>query len=130
MNKKTRTYIDYDVLQDICILKQKVMQMYPQKIEIKDIILLTETNEITLTGRISRNTLQYDTQISIDTTQLNLIINQLQGMNPDQEVSALFVSNRAANGKSLFYFDCQVLAHNSMEVATFSRNQDLLQIRA
>jgi hypothetical protein len=106
------------------------MQMYPQKIEIKDIILLTETNEITLTGRISRNTLQYDTQISIDTTQLNLIINQLQGMNPDQEVSALFVCNRAANGKSLFYFDGQVLAHNSMEVATFSRNRDLLQIRA
>lgn len=106
------------------------MQMFPQKIEIKDIILLTETNEITLTGRISRNLLQYDTQISIDTTQLNLIINQLQGLNPEQEVSALFVSNRAANGKSFFYFDGQVLANNSIEVDTFSRDQDVLQIRA
>ena len=106
------------------------MQMYPQKIEIKDIILLTETNEITLTGRISRNMLQYDTQISIDSTQLNLIINQLQRMNPEYEVSAMFASNKAANGKQLYYFDGQDLANNSLEVDTFASSRDLLQIRA
>ena len=106
------------------------MQMFPQKIEIKDIILLTETNEITLTGRISRNTLQYDTQISIDTTQLNLIINQLQKNNPEIELLDLLIV-RSAENFNFYELNLTDLRDKSVDTEILNYQEKVIkQIRA
>ena len=101
-----------------------------QKIEIKDILFLTENNEITLTGTVNRNLLSYETHMLLDSTQLNLVINQLQRINPNFEVSELFQSRTSENGNIVFYFDACELDNSTLEVESFAQNQVILQIRA
>lgn len=101
-----------------------------QKIEIKDILFLTESNEITLTGIINRNLMRYETQMLLDSTQLNLVINQLQRINPDCEVSELFQSSSSENGNIVLTFDAHELENSTLEVDSFTQNQVILQIRA
>lgn len=103
---------------------------YTQKIEIKDIIILTANNEITISGTVNRNTMSYETQMFLDNTQLNLIINQLQRINPNQEVSEMFQSRYTEHGQIVYYFDAHSLENASVEVHTFTQNQEILQIRA
>lgn len=106
------------------------MEGFTQTIEIKDIIFLTENNEITLTGTVKRNTMSYETHMLLDSTQLNLVINQLQKINPTEEVSEMFQSRSTENGQILFFFDASNLKNASLEVHTFAQNQEILQIRA
>lgn len=101
-----------------------------QKIEIKDILFLTENNEITLTGTVNRNFMSYETHMLLDSTQLNLVINQLQGINPDCEVSELFRSRYSENGNIVLFLEASELENSTLEVDSFTQNQTILQIRA
>lgn len=101
-----------------------------QKIEIKDILILTENNEITLTGTVNRDFMSYETHMLLDTTQLNLVINQLQGLNPDCEVSELFRSRNSEKGNIVFFFEASELENTTLEVYSFTQNHAILQIRA
>ena len=101
-----------------------------QTISIKEIIFLTANNEITLFGTASRDLLSYETQISINSSQLNRIINTLQSKNESLEVSEMFESRSTENGQVLFYFDGSALTNSEIEFCAFSQNEVLKQIRA
>ena len=106
------------------------MGNFNQTIRIKEIIFLTANNEITLFGTTSRDLLTYDTQISINSSQLNRIINTLQSKNESLEISEMFESRSTENGQALFYFDGATLTNSEIEFHTFSQNEVLRQIRA
>jgi hypothetical protein len=106
------------------------MGTFNQTIRIKEIIFLTANNEITLFGTTSRDLLTYDTQISINSSQLNRIINTLQSKNESLEISEMFESRSTENGQALFYFDGATLTNSEIEFHTFSQNEVLRQIRA
>lgn len=106
------------------------MGTFNQTIRIKEIIFLTANNEITLFGTTSRDLLTYDTQISINSSQLNRIINTLQSKNESLEISEMFESRSTENGQALFYFDGATLSNSEIEFHTFSQNEVLRQIRA
>ena len=106
------------------------MGTFNQTIRIKEIIFLTANNEITLFGTTSRDLLTYNTQISINSSQLNRIINTLQSKNESLEISEMFESRSTENGQALFYFDGATLTNSEIEFHTFSQNEVLRQIRA
>ena len=106
------------------------MGTFNQTINIKEIIFLTANNEITLFGTVSRDLLSYETQISINYSQLNRIINTLQGKNESFEIAEMFESRSTQNGQVLFYFDGTALTNSEIEFHTFSQNEVLKQIRA
>ena len=106
------------------------MGTFNQTISIKEIILLTANNEITLFGTASRDLLRYETQISINLSQLNRVINMLQGKNESLEVAEMFESRSTENGQVLFYLDGTALTNSEIDFHTFSQNEVLKQIRA
>ncbi len=106
------------------------MAIFNQTIRIKEIIFLTSNNEITLFGTTSRDLMTYETQISINSSQLNMVINALQSRNERLEVSEMFESRSTENGQILFYFDGNALINSEIELNNFSQNEVLKQIRA
>jgi hypothetical protein len=106
------------------------MGTFNQTINIKEIIFLTANNEITLFGTVSRDLLSYETQISINYSQLNRIINTLQGKNESFEIAEMFESRSTQNGQVLFYFDGTALNNSEIDLHNFSQNEVLRQIRA
>lgn len=101
-----------------------------QTINVKDIVLLTSNNEIILSGTYYRDWMNYETQINIDATQLNLVINQLQKNNPDTEISEMFSSCITDAGKKMYYFETGSLQNTMLDVIVFMKNPDLRLIRA
>lgn len=106
------------------------MREFNQTIEIKEIIILSSNNEITMTGVVKRNMMTYTTHMGLDSTQLNLVINQLQKINPDNEISEMFNSRSGENGQILFFFNTNDLENNTLEIDSFSQNETILQVRA
>ena len=74
--------------------------------------------------------MSYETQISINYSQLNRIINTLQGKNESLVIAEMFESRSTENGQVLFYFDGTALNNSEIEFHTFSQNEVLKQIRA
>jgi hypothetical protein len=57
------------------------MKRFTETMQLKDIIVLSATNEITLSGTVNRDHLHFDTKMNLTSTQLNVLLNQLQKLN-------------------------------------------------
>ncbi len=99
-------------------------------LNIKEITLLTSTNEITLIAGMQRDNLSYETKIGLSSTQLNLIINQLQKLNPDFEVAELFVEEQVDYQTSMYSLLGNKLENTLIPMDCFELNYPLKQIRA
>jgi len=105
------------------------MKANNQQIEINKIYVLPNMNEIMVFGTVQRNSFTYDTRININSTQLNLIINELQRKNPDIDVSELFQSQSTSNGMFM-HVDYAQIHSKLIEMRVFEQNNSLHQIRA
>lgn len=101
-----------------------------QTLDIKEIMILTASNEIMLKGTQQVDHLRFDTQLYVDSTQLNKLINSLQKMNSDCAISEMFVSGNGADGKMNYYFDGSALENSCIELHILEQNQTIMQIRA
>ncbi len=99
-------------------------------LNIKEITLLTSTNEITLIADMQRDNLSYETTIGLSSTQLNLIINQLQKLNPEFEVSELFLEEQVDYNTSMYSLQGIKLENTLIPMDCFDMNYELKQIRA
>lgn len=99
-------------------------------LNIKEITLLTSTNEITLIADMQRDNLSYETTIGLSSTQLNLIINQLQKLNPEFEVSELFLAEQVDYNTSMYSLHGRALENTLIPMDCFDMNFELKQIRA
>jgi hypothetical protein len=99
-------------------------------LNIKEITLLTSTNEITLIADMQRNKLSYETKIGLSSTQLNLIINQLQKINPDFEVADLFLKEQIDFATSMYSLMASKLENTCIPMDCFDVHDQLKQIRA
>jgi len=99
-------------------------------LNIKEITLLTSTNEITLIADMQRDNLSYETAIGLSSTQLNLIINQLQKINPDFEVADLFMEEQVDYQTSMYSLSGTKLENTMIPMDCFDINYELKQIRA
>lgn len=101
-----------------------------QTIEIKEILILTGCEEITIVGVVNRDLLRYETQLEIQSTQLNMVINQLQKKNPEIEISEMFQSRSASNGKTFFYLSELDKLDTLIDIDTIYQDKLIRQIRA
>jgi hypothetical protein len=105
------------------------MKAKNQQIEINKIYVLPDLNEIMVFGTVQRNSFTYDTRMNVNSTQLNLIINELQRNNPDIDVSELFQSQSTANGMFM-HVDYSHIHSSLIDMHVFEQNTPLQQIRA
>jgi len=106
------------------------MRSFNQTIEIKEVLILSGAEEITVVGVVHRDQLHYETQIEIRSTQLNMLINELQKKNPEVEVSGMFQSRPLATGKSFFYLNGLETIDSVINIDTIYEEQMIRQIRA
>jgi hypothetical protein len=59
-----------------------------------------------------------------------VIINQLQKVNLNQDVSSLFTTQFGEDGKSILCFDGSVLENVVVGFDLFQKNESIMQIRA
>jgi hypothetical protein len=101
-----------------------------QTLAIKEIMVFTSNNDIVLKGTQNHDYLSFETQLYVNSTQLNLIINQLQKVNVNQDVSSLFTTQSGEDGKSILCFDGSVLDNAIIGFDLFQQNESIMQIRA
>lgn len=101
-----------------------------QTIEIKEILILTGTEEITVVGVVKRDLLRYETQLEIQSTQLNMVINQLQKNNPEVEISEMFQSRSVSSGKTFFYLSGIDYLDTLINIDAVYQDKMIRQIRA
>jgi len=99
-------------------------------IAIKNIMILSGSNEISLVGTVNKNHMSYETQLELDSTQLNLVINLLQRNNPETEISEMFSKQTTGDGNSIFYFDAFEISNTNVDMDFFINKPLLRQIRA
>ena len=106
------------------------MKRFTETMQLKDIIVLSATNEITLSGTVNRDHLHFDTKMNLTSTQLNVLLNQLQKLNPGLEVADLFETIHSANQLKLFLLDGSNLMDSQIDLSVLQEFNTLKQIRA
>lgn len=102
----------------------------PQTIEIKEIMILPLNDEIMIKGNQQRDFLSFETKFFVNSTQLNKLMNELQKLNSDLEVTDMFKSQPYSDGNSVLYFDATQLEMRTVELYKFEPSNHSLQIRA
>lgn len=104
--------------------------MAASRLSIKEITLLTASNEIMLVGTVHKNNLSYDSRFGISSTQLNQIINNLQKINPNDEVASMFKSEQVGYNELMYTLNGLSFSSNTIDMDCFDNFQELKQIRA
>ncbi len=99
-------------------------------ITLKEVFILGHSDEITIKGKVFQGNLQYDTQMLINTTQLNLLLNALQKQNPDVLVCECFEEHVYANMSSAYFLKLSEMQEVQISATTLGEEQKLMQIRA
>ncbi len=104
--------------------------MNTQNIKLKEITIHSVMNDICVKGTAFQNNLSYETSFLINSTQLNIIINQLQAMNEEVEVAAQFQQQPDAQGNSFYWMNLDALNYTNIAFESFAIDKQLRQIRA
>lgn len=95
-----------------------------------EIAILSFANEITMRGKVTKNNLCYESQITINSHQLNKVINELQKQNPDEDISGSFQTESDGYGNTIYFFNGTKLAENGLAFDSFAIWNESKQIRA
>lgn len=87
------------------------------------------SDEFRLIGTYIQNTLSYETEIRLGQSKLNKLINQLQKLNPELEVSDLLQSEILPEGELHYTLDAQML-NNTFPFSALVGDTTYKQIRA
>ena len=97
---------------------------------IKSILFESNDPEVLIQGKMSKGVLNYDTELIVSHSQLNIIFNNLQKHNDDVSVSEMLISEKMYNDELLYSADFSSLSFNKIYLSTLEGNQPLKQIRA
>ncbi|MBL4861433.1 MAG: hypothetical protein JKY09_00235 [Crocinitomicaceae bacterium] len=94
--------------------------------------ILFESNdaEVLIKGNARKGVMNYDTDIIVSHSQLNLILNLLQKQNTDISVNDYLVTETMYNGETLYSADFSTIAQNEINLCDLTVMEDLKLIRA
>ncbi|MFN6014456.1 MAG: hypothetical protein ACK47F_07195 [Flavobacteriales bacterium] len=98
--------------------------------EISEIAFLTFANEITLRGTIHRGTLHYETELCLNSSQLNKVINALQHLNPEADITGSFIDQHDGYGNTVYFFYGDQLDQRIIALDHLSELKEIKRIRA
>jgi hypothetical protein len=106
------------------------MNTAAQTFEISEITLLTFADEICMRGVIHKKNLSYDTELNINSHQLNKVINALQMQNPESDVTGSFINQSDGYGNTLYFLYGNQLENRMIELDTLTELDTVKRIRA
>jgi hypothetical protein len=101
------------------------------KMEIEQIIFETGDQEVLLNANVVKGNLSYRSQLILNFTDLNLLLNKIQGQIGDnEEVSSLFDIEKMYNGNLLYTLDIEKKLDQTILLDSIEFNHEIKQIRA
>lgn len=99
--------------------------------EIEQIIFETGDQEVLLNANVVKGNLSYRSQLILNFTDLNLLLNKIQGQIGDnEEVSSLFDIEKMYNGNLLYTLDIEKKLDQTILLDSIEFNHEIKQIRA
>ncbi len=99
-------------------------------IVLNEVMILKGGHEIVITGIKVQDHFTYQMSWYVENTQLNKILNYLQGKNYEIEVASFFKSSIDENGKNVLYLDAQNLNLRQVPYTMILEETKHLAIRA
>ena len=101
------------------------------KMEIEQIIFETGDQEVLINANVVKGNLSYRSQLILNFTDLNLLLNKIQGQIGDnEEVSSLFDIEKMYNGNLLYTLDFEKKLDKKLTIDSIEFNHEVKQIRA
>lgn len=99
-------------------------------LRIETIIFDNVDTKVLIKGEIFKNHLSYSSEMFISFSELNLLLNCIQTLNPSVNVSDLFVEEMYGGNYSQTSFNIKMLENNEIDFAHFSAYSQKKLIRA
>lgn len=106
------------------------MKLQGTQMTVKHILFESNDTEVLVKGNITKGVMNYDSDIIVSHSQLNIIFNLLQKQNSDITVHDFLTTERMYNDETLFSADFSQLTNSKIELFDLSGDQTLKQIRA
>ena len=107
------------------------MKAHFDKLNIKKIYFETGESDVTVKAQVLSGNLSYESDIIIDFSDLNLLLNQMQKVvNEEIQLSSLFESEKMYNGNLLYTLEIEKKIADSILIEKLSFNNSVRQIRA
>ena len=101
------------------------------KVNVKKISFETGDQDVTVKAQVKKGNLSYDSDIIIDFSDLNLLLNKMQKVvNEEIQLSSLFDSEKMYDGNLLYTLDIEKKLESSILVEMLTFNNHIKQIRA
>ena len=99
-------------------------------IAITSILFESNDTEVLIKGNISQGVMNYDTDLVVTHSQLNIIFNSLQKQNQEISVNDFLISEKMYDGEVLYSANFSELTNNQISLFDIEGKQPLRQIRA
>lgn len=99
-------------------------------IAITSILFESNDTEVLIKGNVSKGVMNYDTDLVVTHSQLNIIFNSLQKQNQEISVNDFLKSEKMYDGETLYSANFSELSNNQISFYDIEGNQPLRQIRA
>lgn len=105
------------------------MSTYIEQLEIQEIYFESTDNQVLVKGTLYKEHLNYPTQLVVNQSDLNKIVNALQAINPDVSIFDAFEVDRLYNGSNAYTLSAEKNDSLAFQINNLIFN-DLIQIRA
>ena len=106
------------------------MELRGTSIKVNTVLFESNDSEVLIKGNVTSGVMNYNTDLIISHTQLNMIFNNLQNQNRNVSVNDYLVSESMYNGETLYSADFSELDFNQIFLTDIEGSQPLKQIRA
>lgn len=98
--------------------------------EVSELMILNSGNEIVIYGTKFQDHLSFPTSCYIDNTQLNKVVNYLQSVHDNLEISTIFDKSIDENGASILFLDVKKLRFKNIPSSLLFEDLKHFAIRA
>lgn len=106
------------------------MQATNSNFNVHSILFESNDPEVLLKGTMTKGVMQYESELILTHTQLNMVVNLLQRQNADTTIHDLISSEPMYDGGLLFSGNFAELPNASISLDAISTNEPMKQIRA
>ncbi|NVK64520.1 MAG: hypothetical protein HWE22_08020 [Flavobacteriales bacterium] len=99
-------------------------------IAITSLVFTSNDPEVLVKGNVSKGKLNYETELLISQTQLNMVVNQLSKQNETFQINDYLKSEQVDQYEQLFYADFSELSNRLIDIRPIVKNHQIKQIRA
>ncbi len=99
-------------------------------IAISSLVFTSNDTEVLVKGNVTKGKLNYETELLISQTQLNMVMNQLSKQNESFRIDEFLQSEQLDQYEQLFYADFSELVNRTIDIRPIVKANQITQIRA